>query len=932
RKKNLIEFRYVNGSHCGFGSMVKLTSGLRALATVSHVWDAVKEVGYVQGRKGRVPTSNFRELYRHNDGDMVLLSTPDNRVDWASSIGVKACTMVPITDVHLGPHRMDFMNLEGKWFSQPCKIMGIDSFMLRTMCNTEPGYSGLPIYNPKGKIVALHSGAGPSKIENRASILLSITGLTSPRTLSGFESAYEDKHIVRLSDSFQEEDFEVANVKIPGQTISIRMGSANQQMTKPFSFKGKSWAMYEDEDELDYSTVDLSWTRENSGVDLEAENKALKAEVARLKTALAIQEKMARKFKRGSPDPTGKTNGQDKCTPCDSPPRLRGKRTKTPREQRKKKCSQETPKEDSKSRAQGCKPSNPKGSSPTSGKAPSSPKERKGREGTCKHYKECDGTGGLHLGHQQDREGGYPNLNGAQAVSKTRIEQQFEEFYDFLAPSKRCFQDRLPPKGFRWSGRCKAWFHAAPEKDAFSKWGKARVEASDWLRRQVSGFGWPSYGSEAELRSLDLQADRRHTAQTKASVPTDDKRREMIGKCVKQYAHTSLTCPDWIRSGLNEAVAYRTFLDCVRALSTDSGSGIPYSSFENRRFNLNWIDSDAKVRDLWELVWVRLNRMLGYRFSSPEQAVLDGIVDPVRIFVKGEPHKLAKLAEGRYRLIASVSLVDQLVARMLFQEQNKAELLSYKSIPSQPGLGLSTDDQVIEFTSRLARIAGAPSAEVFVKDYSRWCYPTDCSGFDWSVPMWLMEDDLKVRNLLTDRLSPEMAELRQVWLSCITNSVFCLSDGTLLSQECPGIQKSGSYNTSSSNSRMRVLMSLHAGADWALAMGDDCIEAPNSRLDAYAEMGFKCEVSDKFDFCSHIFQTPEIALPVNVGKMLFGLLNGTSPESSIEADRVNWLISCSSVLQELRHLPSKDFLELLSALCINVISEQKIIPERKAFR
>ncbi|AUD57822.1 hypothetical protein, partial [Arracacha latent virus E] len=319
RKKNLIEFRYVNGSHCGFGSMVKLTSGLRALATVSHVWDAVKEVGYVQGRKGRVPTSNFRELYRHNDGDMVLLSTPDNRVDWASSIGVKACTMVPITDVHLGPHRMDFMNLEGKWFSQPCKIMGIDSFMLRTMCNTEPGYSGLPIYNPKGKIVALHSGAGPSKIENRASILLSITGLTSPRTLSGFESAYEDKHIVRLSDSFQEEDFEVANVKIPGQTISIRMGSANQQMTKPFSFKGKSWAMYEDEDELDYSTVDLSWTRENSGVDLEAENKALKAEVARLKTALAIQEKMARNLNEVPQIQLGKQMDKTSALPATLP-------------------------------------------------------------------------------------------------------------------------------------------------------------------------------------------------------------------------------------------------------------------------------------------------------------------------------------------------------------------------------------------------------------------------------------------------------------------------------------------------------------------------------------------------------------------------------------------------------------------------------------
>ncbi|AYI50293.1 RNA-dependent RNA polymerase, partial [Plantago enamovirus] len=295
-----------------------------------------------------------------------------------------------------------------------------------------------------------------------------------------------------------------------------------------------------------------------------------------------------------------------------------------------------------------------------------------------------------------------------------------------------------------------------------------------------------------------------------ARVPDAHERSRVIKLTAAEYEHTAQSSPDWIRNGFNEALARKFFLGCVSSLQMDSGPGVPYSSFMNWRSNLEWLDSSDKVDAMWELVLSRLRRMLNYEFSTPESAVLDGVTDPVRVFVKGEPHKLSKLAEGRYRLIASVSLVDQLVARMLFQSQNKTELSMYQTIPSQPGLGLSQDYQIAEFTSRLAKISGAPDAGALIRDWKEFCVPTDCSGFDWSVPLWLLEDDMEVRNLLTKALHPELRALRDMWLKCLTNSLFCLSDGTLLAQTTPGIQKSGSYNTSSSNSRMRVLMSKHA--------------------------------------------------------------------------------------------------------------------------
>ena len=41
--------------------------------------------------------------------------------------------------------------------------------------------------------------------------------------------------------------------------------------------------------------------------------------------------------------------------------------------------------------------------------------------------------------------------------------------------------------------------------------------------------------------------------------------------------------------------------------------------------------------------------------------------DPIKVFVKQEPHKMSKIKQERYRLISGVSLVDTLVDRLLLQ-------------------------------------------------------------------------------------------------------------------------------------------------------------------------------------------------------------------------------------------------------------------------
>lgn len=324
---------------------------------------------------------------------------------------------------------------------------------------------------------------------------------------------------------------------------------------------------------------------------------------------------------------------------------------------------------------------------------------------------------------------------------------------------------------------------------------------------------------------------------------------------------------------------------------------------------------------LAQLTFDRLQKMSEVNVAgwTPERLVQEGLCDPIRLFVKGEPHKEKKLIEGRYRLIMSVSLIDQLVARVLFQRQNKTEIANWVKIPSKPGFGLSTDDQVELFVSSLAERVRAPVDDLLI-NYSNYLVSTDCSGFDWSVADWMLADEVEIRNDLTDGLSDLQKQLRKVWCYCISNSVVCLSDGRLFAQQEPGIQKSGSYNTSSSNSRIRVMCAFHCGADWAFAMGDDALESNTSDLGKYKDLGLKVEASGKLEFCSHVFEPTGLAIPVNQGKMFFKLFFGYEPECGNVEVLVNYLAACVSLQNELRHCP--DSLSLLNRLVAVPVGQQ----------
>lgn len=173
-----------------------------------------------------------------------------------------------------------------------------------------------------------------------------------------------------------------------------------------------------------------------------------------------------------------------------------------------------------------------------------------------------------------------------------------------------------------------------------------------------------------------------------------------------------------------------------------------------------------RVELLKQSVWQRLN--------NPNQS------DPIRVFVKPEPHKRSKLAEGRLRLISAVSLVDAVCDRIMFSWLVKKSL------------------RTIGFNSCAVGLPPFRGGhrwywEVFRDKKTR---ALDMTAWDWAVPGWLLK---ALRDLVKDfavcapAYWSEWVDAR--WETLFRDAVFGFADGTTVKQPGWGVMKSGCYLT-----------------------------------------------------------------------------------------------------------------------------------------
>lgn len=291
-------------------------------------------------------------------------------------------------------------------------------------------------------------------------------------------------------------------------------------------------------------------------------------------------------------------------------------------------------------------------------------------------------------------------------------------------------------------------------------------------------------------------------------------------------------------------------------------------------------------------------------FQPPEDAreiVEEGFADPVKLFVKNEPHSQKKKKSNRWRLISSVSLIDQVVERILCGPQNRVEIDRHLEIPSQPGMG-ATDEDLKNTYEKVRKMSEEPDFGDLAE--------ADVTGFDWSVQPWEHAFEAQIRADLYDL--PEEHVMRRMLAArahCLVHACFVNTNGEILELEFPGIQLSGSYNTSSSNSRLRYVMAMLVGSSDAITMGDDCVEKwVENAMEKYRSFGHPLKMYIRckkgFEFCSQRYADGS-AEPLNFGKTFYRFLHQDKRDDEL----------VHQLLYEMRHHPKLPLIKEYVAEC-----------------
>lgn len=259
-----------------------------------------------------------------------------------------------------------------------------------------------------------------------------------------------------------------------------------------------------------------------------------------------------------------------------------------------------------------------------------------------------------------------------------------------------------------------------------------------------------------------------------------------------------------------------------------------------------------------ELLWLDVQQVL----RGENELVLRG-------FIKQEPHKIAKCVEGRWRLIMAFPLSVQVVWHMVFDSHADETNFNSYTLPSKQGMKIVNGH--------------------WKQHYNQWKHRgyncgLDKSAWDWCFPYWQLQlcQELRFRLGRGSRMNEWNALARRLREDAFVNPLIVLSDGTLLRQTVPGVQKSGSVTTINDNSVGQCISHIRAwqlaGQSYSVyplpaAVGDDTLQRDEQcgDIDHYLQQGIVVKsLSLCLEFIGHEF-TDRGPLPLYIAKHLMKL-------------------------------------------------------------
>ncbi len=272
------------------------------------------------------------------------------------------------------------------------------------------------------------------------------------------------------------------------------------------------------------------------------------------------------------------------------------------------------------------------------------------------------------------------------------------------------------------------------------------------------------------------------------------------------------------------------------------------------------------IEVLARMVKERMDLLLSGQYDS----------DPVRVFVKQEPHTVEKAKISRWRLIWLVSFVDQIIDAIVFDASLQAEIDVHDSIPSRTGWSWYKGGMK-RLYDRLYSAEEGMQYGSLDKKFWDWSAGVDIYDMDESSRkrLCLNSDSLECRAEDFFYLMSMRYDILKANPNEDTGARMQFSDGEVYYQTTGGIVKSGSKITISLNGRAQIYLKLcfceevlPGGFDESLhrlnSMGDDSLERLcGVNVDQYAEWlrahGYHPKYADigpltKMHFCSHSFR------------------------------------------------------------------------------
>lgn len=290
------------------------------------------------------------------------------------------------------------------------------------------------------------------------------------------------------------------------------------------------------------------------------------------------------------------------------------------------------------------------------------------------------------------------------------------------------------------------------------------------LEKASEELVWPEVGHNAEMDSLMYHA--KLSNGISEEPPISSVRNLTLDLALDHFSSLKHDLPE-------DFMTFSHFRRVVEEkIEWNSSPGVPYLySTPNNRQLFEVVDGKPSEKSL-HFMWEKLQRRIQNRDS-----------DPIRLFIKQEPHTKKKQERKSWRLISSVSVLDQIIDHMLFDHMN--------------------DKATDTFIYHSCQVGWTPYLGGWKFMPQRGYKASDVSGWDWSVRIWLIDLYLQLRlQLCLDGPHKKLWEELVIWRfkMLYEHPSFITSGGLLFRQLFPGIQKSGCVDTIVGNSIMRWLL------------------------------------------------------------------------------------------------------------------------------